>query len=1747
MEGTWLRVKRAVALLLCVIVMSLGLGSNTFADDTTEENLILLDDKNVSGKKTYSSDNNWYGVSYTVGSWVSSPNSVGLIVNDVNGITDTKFAIVWNNYYNTFTNGYAGNGKNAYKVESSIQDNFEDALKYSYYIYKTEGVQVKHNNTKAKISNPNDAAVPVNQDDPTSSGIVNGLTNLCDNISGVEFKGEGLINAVSIAAVYLNFLPNLNTMSQSDLISSYDMGREITLTQMKKENNYGGQFDGYAFTSNNKWQLYMKKDSAQTSGVLLYLRATLDNGVQTQAFELPGLYELLRGYCTSSYRTGNDLPVEKYSNIRQLYSFIESIVNPSKEEQNGNEYDSARDTIKEWIAKADETGAPIDYYWVNALYYVLTGKTYLVSDSVFRQYDIAEIDNSSELSAEEKLRIKTYIKVALSNTDFESRESGVQAIPIATGNEQLFSAAPNVDTIRFKIQSVLSTDYAMYTDAESAYVSERTALSMIDNAYGLAVYLSGEMYGFNYVSSESQDAQEIQDCLYLKFLEPNLDSPVSDGIVSVTTKIPTMLKMQKVAGTESAYEAYAKLVYLYMLMEYKAKTSFGMTTSDTSLAEYASQSSSNFYVNPDLEAWLAQVKNLNEEEIDVSDMVGLFKVYDNMYKAMDYLGIQPDEDSALYRVKEYYGFIVGYVQSNAYISESTLVTNNEAMGGIFSISGRDFTQDYKTGVALSATYVPLQTNLYDIHSVDTLRDSTWVSRFHYGYGFYRKALYMDTNINAAVDRYVKGSAAGTLKIATLRDLLSCDRDIVLYLDTNFYNVDELAQLQGYSYNKVNNIDKAVESTDEDASVWDNLTELYREFNDMDIESIVKTGDSKEYSTAVKKKVSGTYNNSSKKQNSKYVLSTEGIDEYLNVDSTSGETYHDEYSVLQSFAVVSAVYRQSSLYNVVSKQTKKNEPVFVSSPTLAAVEGVTQEQWNTLYNYMMLANLESALGIDYATTLDLDSVLYMDIYGNIVTEGGLVVIPAASNATLSKPSEYTVYTAGFLSLYSYGNYEIPADYNNAGVYTAKSNSFLLYEDKGVYKLQDALIKVDNEPVSLRIASLEINDIVVKKALQSWMEYKLKDKGYMKFTSRVWLITEVLRGAPMDSIDKEFEGLSYPVLNNTVGIYLASKLDEIVKQLLPTSNGNSFIALPNLAYMDNVEYVIFYIFKVVFAGLIVLLVIRIYKDATQGKLGVKAVVQFILSCVLFLIAAFSIPSVLDISYYQVNKALLKDEASYLMLLNLEKQSEGREIGLTSVDSPESSTDLYLKVDDLDVPWYQLLSKLLASNAYNSVSEVYEDALSNNIYHGLPGVTEKGNSLYVSLDYIFNTSSIEFDSSTGQLTTRVLSTPYISFLTPYYVELDYLVKQINLYNSNNDIDTPELCVRSGGAVKTLGLITPYLTSQEFMELSQDPSGLKYVYKRPTLLAVEVPFTSNDLYEMEGSLWYADNLSSNQLDERLEKITDYTRDFVVKYRDALGKVSDDVFLKVMAMSIALKHNDVMNISSARALELYSIDAMDLIRLSISNRGNTLKGASLSFARYVYTYGGGLSVLMTVLLVLVYFLSSIVKPLCIFCVIGVVLLSLVIRKFRREEDNYAVEGFIISLGVLCAINLLYALMLKCSMLLANTKISMTLNLFIQIVIQIVYMIVLVAFTGLIVSNWKDFGRTKYEQMFYTATGNFKYANMRGQDVVLDSQNVTFNDRYTKTYGRNHRRSRDIRNNEVDVWARLRENDERRESNRGRR
>ena len=74
-----------------------------------------------------------------------------------------------------------------------------------------------------------------------------------------------------------------------------------------------------------------------------------------------------------------------------------------------------------------------------------------------------------------------------------------------------------------------------------------------------------------------------------------------------------------------------------------------------------------------------------------------------------------------------------------------------------------------------------------------------------------------------------------------------------------------------------------------------------------------------------------------------------------------------------------------------------------------------------------------------------------------------------------------------------------------------------------------------------------------------------------------------------------------------------------------------------------------------------------------------------------------------------------------------------------SPETNTILYLKIDDMTVPWYEILDKVLVSNAFETMEEIYKEAYSKNLMSGLPGIEIKGNSLYMDLNYLFDTTSM------------------------------------------------------------------------------------------------------------------------------------------------------------------------------------------------------------------------------------------------------------------------------------------------------------------------------------------------------------------------------------------------------------------------
>lgn len=1221
--------------------------------------------------------------------------------------------------------------------------------------------------------------------------------------------------------------------------------------------------------------------------------------------------------------------------------------------------------------------------------------------------------------------------------------------------------------------------------------------------------------------------------------------------------LPAMTNIQHVAGdSESSLMAYYELMYLYCIMvRYAEDTTYsGLVQVQNEKGELIDK----FELSEEFVNFLKTDPATVTDE-DVAHYKSQIQCYLAIADALRYLGISQDKDTAL-------GVILSAeneVRKFADITFSDIeyaTSADDLMAPLFSAENKLMSEDYNLGVEISATYIPLETNVYDVASLKYMKDTQWVQRFHYGFGFYRKALYMDTNVDAAVEGYVTGGKSGNLRIVTLRDLLEPEKDIVLYVDDNFYNVKQIAEIQGKAYEKAFNNAESMEGQTEYAGVWDWIMTKYEDIIDLDIESIVKSGGKTVYSDSVKERIDkqtsdkDVYND----QDSTYVMGANLISRYLNVDSTKSADAKDEYTVMQPFAVTSAIYRQTKLFNIIQSQASNPSPVFVSSPNLAYVTNVPESEFMTIYNYTMLRNLSDVLGIDCDSMLDLDSPLFMDIYGNILTEGGLVVIPAASNATLYAKG-YNIYTTGFLYLYQNGKYKIPKGNENMTEYMQKY--FYLDGAEGVWKVKNNRIKIDGESVPVLFDNLQFNEENTQDIMMGATNQRLnaiKRNSSSTFKKLAYLVTEVLRGAPIEEIDKEVECIESLGDLSGAGIYIASKIDTLMSELLPTENGNSYITLPNIMYLDNVEYVLLYAFKIIFAGLFLMAMYRLYIDSIDRSLGFKTICSFAISVTFLLVGLFATPYFMDLSYYQVNKLMLQEDVEYIAMLNLEKESQGREIGLTSIDTPESETVLYIKLDDVKVPWYNLLNDILFTSSIDTLDEAYEQEFKDSPFYNLPNVERKGNNLYMDVSKIFESSIIEYDVVTNQLVNKVQETPYASFVIPYYAILDYLVDAVNDYNNApaNNFTNFTYEIQRKGIVRTYGLTSAYFTSPEFMGADKtmvlDLLGLRQIYDDWDSVTytrnLEGFFTGNELYAMRGSAWYADQYPSKELSDKLDDLDREARLFIAHNREVLGKVSDETFLKVMALALAVRHNDIMNMSTGSSIEIFDVDARDIIRLSIADKQTVMKNSAESFARFAYTTGGTWGCILIAVLILVYFVGSIVKPLCLFVILAMMIVSLVIRRLVLRESNKAVEGFIITLAILCGVNSLYALVLKGSILLANLGISMSLSIILQIVLQVGYLFIVYKLTMLVVSDWKSYGANVYQMYSDSIIAKMVSAGHHATTRVQRTTNSVRDSIYKAQHRAHNRYPSDYRKKTGrDILVMMHSKDERRKERRARR
>lgn len=1168
--------------------------------------------------------------------------------------------------------------------------------------------------------------------------------------------------------------------------------------------------------------------------------------------------------------------------------------------------------------------------------------------------------------------------------------------------------------------------------------------------------------------------------------------------------------------------------------------------------------------NKYIEEFLVKVKDLSDEEkknIKIESKTKLFiKSYISIHDGMDYIGLDVNDkwmSVELKKIYNYYDDIVEYKDFVAGESYNKELLESQPFNEFFKLKDDDngprLLGDYiNMGIAASATYLPLVTNTFDYEAVSVIEDPDFVEEFHYKYGFHRKALFIDSNSNAALQSYVTGQK-DSLKVATLEDMMQPDKDIVLYIDPNFYNIKTLAEKQNLSYSKLQNTEEA---SKKEQGLLEGVADMWSEWRNLDAASICKTAGANLYSDALGSNAVQAYGTDKEQHNfwdakskNHYVLSSDAIDEYYKAD---------EYSDVQSFAFVSGIYRCADLLNICQRESANPKPVFVSSPTLPFVEGITKKEFNSIYNYLMVKNLKANLGLDYKTELDLSSPLFIDVYGNISTQSGLVVIPAASNATLYEPSKYSIVTAGLASLVNNADsWNIPIDSHN--VEKMIDSGFVKDINKEVYKMQN---KSTETIENLNFTNLPLQSDTVRKNIYIDAYAVCSNSGVTEgdlFNQRVNMIMEVMRGAPIENINFDDEGLSgFRNLDKT-GIYIAYRIEQLGDMLLSSSEGNSLLKMPNLAFMEGIEYVVVIVFKILLACGVFLLWFKLYADGMSNNLGIRTGIDFMVSIASVVIGIIVIPTLINFSYYQTNKQLLQNEAAYLMMLNTEKNAEGKEVGIKEVKSPSSTTKFYIKLNEIKVPWWTVIQDIYNPDMFNTMKDVYEKAYSSSVYSQFDDAMKRGNGIYIDVEDLFKSSEIRYlieddkeadvsasvdEEVSGHLVQAVLPNNRMSYVLPYYAIIDNMLANVQEYNKVYNASAYRTKIMQNGNVRTVGLLEGYFKSNLF--LNSDEMNLFGFYDIYNVAYStdfrRTVFNQTDIDTMSRSLWYnKDAFTNEEVAQKLEELDRLGKKFIVENRTLLNKVTDETFIKVFALYMSVQHNNLFKVPAARGIELMNIDTKDIIRLSLAPKSDVMHSISMSFGRFTFTQAGTFGTILMAFLLLIYYFTSLIRPVVMIILVGGLIFSYVWKKVMRYEQNHSFEGYIVSCALICLVNVIYALVIKVSVMLPDFGVDPIFSILMQIILQAAYTGVLYLIGYVVLKNCRDLGYFTYKTFYDAHMANkIQSITMSANKLVANSIFAPFSN--TANNMRNdylgNRRTAGLTGD--DIYTRMQQNDENR-------
>lgn len=896
-----------------------------------------------------------------------------------------------------------------------------------------------------------------------------------------------------------------------------------------------------------------------------------------------------------------------------------------------------------------------------------------------------------------------------------------------------------------------------------------------------------------------------------------------------------------------------------------------------------------------------------------------------------------------------------------------------------------------------------------------------------------------------------------------------------------------------------NVQVGVAPTEE----WAYMADLISNNSNLSADSVLKNNDETNYSKIFLEKLQNIqgaiqYFPQATLENpgnpDRAVLNSGQINYYLRASNAGSEVY----TPLQGYAVVSSVYRDIDLYNLANSSLKRY-PVFIASEKAGKAKNSSDDAKASIFNYALMRNLKDSMAVEYTGNLDMNSPLYLDIYGNILTESGTVVVPAASNPTLMSSSDFfrSDWSAGLFSIYGNG-YKIKAD-DEGSFSNVLDATFQVVDGYWMPKSRILGNSYVIDMSRLSTASKDTLDVLYTQTYVDLHNSNETQNKYYSFKRYVNIILEVLRGAPIENIDKAKEGLDTSNRIDKAGIVAAAKLEQL-NDSLNIAGENTTISLPQISNISVFNVVSIIIFKAMMVILVAVSIVTIYIDAVKSQMGLGTIAKIIGTGAIMMSVVLIVPALFDITYYQSNRALLQDEATYLSMLNLEKEESGVEIGMTEVREPHINTNLQIQLDDITVPWYIMFSNVMTADTGKTLDNIWQEhAQTQSFIFNNDDVVIKHNGVYMDVSQIYESTSIDIDTTMTSTTTKrnlvqtaKNKTSTFSYYSPYYAILDALIRNVNTYNASPWEPEENVTnvqgwysyttkVQRGGRVKSMGLIAPYFKSERFMsDENKDILGFYHMYSNLYQTDVQQDPALDGLYDsnlqnIRASNWYPTGIANQDVIKRIDWLTKQARDFVAKNENMLGKVSDETFLKAMALNIAIKHNQVFGNRYASSIDIANLSNDDLLRLSVAKKNDVMMTSTLTFPRFVYETGGTFAVVVAMILSVTMKVSSILKPAAVILTFALIFFSVFIIKIcmRKKEATYL--GYIVTILLLCLTNIAYSLMLKITLFLP-TLFPPAVCIIIQILLQVGYLFILGNVIYYAAKDWHDMAAFKYMQ-----------------------------------------------------------------------